>query len=345
MPKTALVIGATGGIGSETVLALQAHGWRVRAMNRNPGKAARRVRRLGPIEWVEGDSMKPGDVIRAADGVQIIFHGANPAGYKNWKGTILPMMRSTIEAARASGARILLPGTLYNFGPDAWPVVSPVSPQNPLTRKGRIRVEMEEMLAREVERGGIRAIIVRAGDFFGPGPGNSWFSSAIARKGKETTSSLYPGSRHVGHSWAYLPDLAETFALIADQETELPVFDVFTFGGHWFEGGADISYAVASAMGRPSMPVLRFPWPLFYLAAPFVGFCREVIEMRYLWRLPIRLDNSKLAALLGAEPHTDVDLAIHNALHGVSDLLQEPETSISLNRQSLVNNLFREGSE
>ncbi|MDE1173709.1 MAG: SDR family NAD(P)-dependent oxidoreductase [Parvibaculaceae bacterium] len=325
MPKTALVIGATGGIGSETVLALQAHGWRVRAMNRNPGEAARRFRRLGAIEWVEGDSMKPGDVIRAASGVQIIFHGANPAGYKNWKGTIVPMMRSTIEAARASGARILLPGTLYNFGPDAWPVVSSVSPQNPLTRKGRIRVGMEEMLAREIERGGVRAIIVRAGDFFGPGLGNSWFASAIARKGKETAFSLYPGSRHVGHSWAYLPDLAETFARIADREAELPAFDVFMFEGHWFERGVEISHAVGRAIGKPDMPVRRFPWPLFYLAAPFVGFCREVIEMRYLWKVPIRLDNRKLVAFLGVEPHTDTDRAIRSALQGVADLQPEPE--------------------
>ena len=37
---TALVIGATGGIGGELARTLLARGWRVRALNRNPEAAA-----------------------------------------------------------------------------------------------------------------------------------------------------------------------------------------------------------------------------------------------------------------------------------------------------------------
>jgi hypothetical protein len=53
------------------------------------------------------------------------------------------MLDSSIAAAKASGARILFPGTVYNFGPDAWPILREDSPQRPKTRKGAIRVEME----------------------------------------------------------------------------------------------------------------------------------------------------------------------------------------------------------
>ena len=41
--RTALVIGATGGVGGATAAALLKHGWRVRAMNRDPQGAARRT--------------------------------------------------------------------------------------------------------------------------------------------------------------------------------------------------------------------------------------------------------------------------------------------------------------
>jgi hypothetical protein len=34
----------------------------------------------------------------------------------------MPMIENTIAAARSSGARILFPGTIYNYGPDAFPV-------------------------------------------------------------------------------------------------------------------------------------------------------------------------------------------------------------------------------
>jgi hypothetical protein len=44
-----------------------------------------------------------------------------------------------LGAARANGARIVLPGTVYNFGPDAFPDLRETSPQNPVTAKGRIR--------------------------------------------------------------------------------------------------------------------------------------------------------------------------------------------------------------
>ena len=36
--RTALVIGATGGVGSEVAKALIAHGWHVRALTRNPAR-------------------------------------------------------------------------------------------------------------------------------------------------------------------------------------------------------------------------------------------------------------------------------------------------------------------
>jgi hypothetical protein len=40
----------------------------------------------------------------------------------------------------------VFPGTVYNFGPDAFPLLSEHSPQRPLTRKGQIRVDMERRL-------------------------------------------------------------------------------------------------------------------------------------------------------------------------------------------------------
>lgn len=224
--QTALIIGATGGIGSEVALALQAHGWRIRALNRAPVKAAKAMARLGPVEWVKGDAMNPADVLAAAKGVSLVFHGANPPGYKNWAGTALPMLESSIAAAKAVGARLVFPGTVYNFGPDVFPVVSETSPQNPHTRKGAIRVAMENRLA-DAARDGVKVLIVRAGDFFGPHSGNNWFAQGLIKPGKPVLSVTYPGPHKVGHAWAFLPDLAETFARLIDRDSELGAFEVF----------------------------------------------------------------------------------------------------------------------
>ncbi|MGJ4918129.1 hypothetical protein [Bradyrhizobium sp. SZCCHNR3003] len=72
--------------------------------------------------------------------------------------------------------------------------------------------------------------------------------------------------------------------------------------------------AVRRVVGRPDLPVKPFPWITLWLAAPFVRFMREAIEMRWLWKQSLALDNGKLASLLGAEPHTPLDDAVRAAL-------------------------------
>src|SRR6187402_3418113 len=177
MAKTALVIGATGGVGSEIARVLVKRGFRVRALHRNPEQATARMASLGAVEWLQGDAMNEADVVRAASGVSLVVHAANPPGYRNWKGLALPMLENSIAAARAARARLVLPGTVYNFGPEAFPLVAESAPQRPKTRKGAIRVAMEQRLA-QAAREGVPVLIVRAGDFFGAKGQNSWFNQA-----------------------------------------------------------------------------------------------------------------------------------------------------------------------
>ncbi len=42
-----------------------------------------------------------------------------------------------------------------------------------------------------------------------------------------------PREAGIGHAWAYLPDVGETFARLADREGELGPFARFHFAGHW----------------------------------------------------------------------------------------------------------------
>ena len=53
---------------------------------------------------------------------------------------------------------------------------------------------------------------------------------------------------------------------------------------------------------------------------PFVTVLREMLELRYLWQQPVRLDNAKLVAFLGAEPHTPLDEAVRTTLIGLGSL-------------------------
>ncbi len=190
--RTALVIGATGSFGGHAVSALIKHGWRIRALARDPAAAAAKAGPRMPIEWVKGDGMSAEDVTAAARGACVIVHAANPPGYKNWGGLVMPMTRATIAAAKAVGARIVVPGNVYNYAPDAGPSIAEDAPQTPVTRKGKIRVEMERAL-REATTAGAKVLILRAGDFFGPAAPNGWPNWLVLRSGGPGARGLLAG--------------------------------------------------------------------------------------------------------------------------------------------------------
>ncbi len=319
--RLALVIGATGGIGGAVAERLLAGGWRVRALNRDPDTARRTLDRPG-LEWVKGDAMIEADVVAAGRGASLVVHAANPAGYRNWAGLQMPMLNAAIAAARAAGARLIFPGTVYNYGPDAFPDLTEDGPQHPVTRKGAIRVQMEEAL-KAASAEGLKVLIVRAGDFFGPRTtANSWMASGLVKPGKLLAAVMYPGPLSVGHSWAYLPDAAEIMVTLAERD-DLGAFEVFHMRGHTVTGEALVA-ALSRVAGR-KLSVSRMPWFALPLIAPFNETMREMLEMRYLWETPVLLDNAKLTARLGAEPHTPIDAALRATLEGMNALPLRPQ--------------------
>ena len=318
----ALVLGASGGIGGEIARLLRDTGWDVLALKR--GLPTPTERRDG-MTWQRGDAMQRQDVLDAARGCAVIVHAVNPPGYRHWAEQVLPMVDNTIAAAIAERATVVLPGTVYNYGPDAGLPINEDSPQHPLTRKGHIRVQLEERL-RDATRQGARAIILRAGDFFGPRAGNSWFAQGLVEAGKPLRTIRQPGKPGVGHQWAYLPDVARTMLALIERRDTLEPFARFHMEGHWDTDGTAMIEAIRRVAGRHGMhpKVSRFPWWLTVLAAPFVPTLREMQEMRYLWERPVHMDGSRLEALLDGAPHTPLDEAVEATLRGLGCLPDMP---------------------
>src|SRR5262245_37787359 len=106
--RTALVLGASGGVGGEATRALLRRGWTVKALVRDPTRAREGWHGdgLAPA-WIEGDAMDKASVTTAAERCSLIVHAVNPPGYRDWDRLVLPMLENTIAAAQAAGARIV----------------------------------------------------------------------------------------------------------------------------------------------------------------------------------------------------------------------------------------------
>ena len=309
MERTALILGATGGVGGTVARRLAQSGWRIRALHRNP----QAVRAGRDHVWIRGDAMQAADVLAAGEDVQLIVHAVNPPGYRDWGRLVLPMLDNSIAAARTQHARILLPGTVYNYGPDVFPDIDEEAPQNPETVKGRIRVEMEHRLRRFAESGEGRVLIVRAGDYFGPDAGNNWFSQGVIGRRSRRPAITDPGKAGIAHQWAYLPDVAEVMARLVERD-DLADFATFHMAGHWDADGTAMVAAIVRALGAPAPRIRPMPWTMMRFAAPFVPLLKELVEMRYLWNRPVRLVNDRLLSVLGTEPRTPIDQAVNRTL-------------------------------
>ncbi|MGX9937828.1 NAD-dependent epimerase/dehydratase family protein [Advenella kashmirensis] len=324
--KRVLILGASGGIGGEVARQLCNADWQVVALRRALDS---QIEQREGITWVRGDAMNRQDVLNAARGCQVIVHAVNPPGYRHWGERVLPMVDNTIEAAIAECATIVLPGTIYNFGTDAFPLIAEDAPQNPHTRKGRIRVQMEQRL-RDATALGARVIIVRTGDFFGPRAGNNWFSQGLITPGRPLKKVFKPEKAGTGHQWAFLPDVARTMVALLNRRETLEPFARFHMKGHWDEDGTQMTNAICRVARRYGLDpkISAFPWWQIFLLAPLIPTLRELREMRYLWNLPVCLNADHLERTLGAEPHTPWDVAVEATLIGMGCIAHSPIASV-----------------
>jgi nucleoside-diphosphate-sugar epimerase len=131
-------------------------------------------------------------------------------------------------------------------------------------------VQMEQRL-RQATSQGCKVIVVCAGDFFGPKPGNSWFSQGLVKPGQAVKAINLPGAPGVGHQWAYLPDVARTMAELVQRRESLEPFALFHMRGHWDADGTALARAIGRVVtrrGGAQPKVSAFPWWLTALAAP-----------------------------------------------------------------------------
>ena len=317
MQTTVLILGARGRFGLAAARAFRDAGWRVLGQLR-PGAE---VPTEPGIEWLATDLHDTQALASAARGAAVLVHAINPP-YPRWEHEALPALDSAIELAKSLDALQLLPGNVYNIGPAMPAMLREDTPQQAQTRKGRLRIAMEQRLRQAGEDGQLRSVVIRAGDFFGSGKG-SWFDLAVTKNLRKGELS-YPGAWDVPTAWAYLPDLAQTFERLARcalvESGRFESFEMFHFKGYRLTGSDWL--AVLEPLAREqgwlaSKATLKrgaMPWWLFKALGWAVPMFRELAEMQYLWHTPHALANDKLEALIGPEPHTPLARAAQSAL-------------------------------
>ena len=266
MTQTVLILGASGRFGRHAAKAFADAGWQVRRFQRG------------------------GDLTEAAQGADVIVNAWNPP-YPEWESTVPGLTRQVIAAARSSGATVLIPGNVYVFGAEMPERIGPNVPHRAEHPLGRVRRDLEAAY----REAGVPTIILRAGDYLDTEASGNWFDAVLAKniaKGR----FVYPGARDIPHAWAYLPDLARVAVALAEKRAELPVFADLAFEGYTLSA-TEMAGPLSEATGR-KIVAKPMSWLPIKIARPFWRMAGGLLEMRYLWNTPHRLDGTALRRIL-----------------------------------------------
>lgn len=296
------VVFGAGQVGAGLARELQAQGFRVRV--------ARRSARGVPegVELAVGDARDPVFATRAAEGASVVYHCMNPSAYTGdaWEAELPAQGEALIAASRAAGARLVVLDNLYGYG-EVQGALREDTPLRAIGRKGRVRVRWAERLTRAGQEEGLRYVVGRAGDFFGPG------TTDQALLSEQVVAGLVSGKRPwlIGdpaapHAFSWVPDVVRGLASLGTAEADvegrvfhLPVVEVAP--GALVERLSQ-ALGVTTRHRHAGRTLLR-------LLSPFVPFFGEVLETLYQWERPFLVDDQAFLTRF-ARQRTSVEEAV-----------------------------------
>jgi len=284
MKRSKIVVAGAGQIGTPVVERLVAEGHEVVWVSRSkPGRIPAGARHVAL------DAQRGEEVAKVATGARAIIAAVNPPIYDAavWKETLVPLNAGLIDAARRSGARLVLLDSLYMYALDHGPL-RPTTPQEPVSEKGKIRKALADILV-AAQREGVRAVSLRASDFLGQDLDRSLLSPSAIDRIKRGKSPLLIGDPDVLHAFSMRDDVVDGLVRLAfaEDDVEGQVFHapvVHETTRNLVEREAQKHGAHVKAWALPA-------W-LLHVAGLFDRNTRGLVEMLPQWTAPYLVDDS-----------------------------------------------------
>jgi nucleoside-diphosphate-sugar epimerase len=272
-PRLALVTGATGFTGGHLARALRERGWPVRALVRDPSRAAA-LEALG-VEMAKGDVTDAEAVDRAVAGCSHVFHIA--ALYREakhpdrvYRAVNVTGTRHLLDAAaRHEVKRFVHCSTVGVHGDVDRLPADEEAPFNPGDIYQATKLE-GELLVKQALEAGVPGTIFRPVGIYGPG--DVRFLKLF--KGIHTGRFRMFGSGEVAYHMTYVSDLVEGILLCGEHPAA--VGEAFILAGPRHTSINELVELVAAALDR-APPKGRLPLaPLLAAAWLCEGICRPL---------------------------------------------------------------------
>ena len=285
VPPLHTILGAGGTIASELLPVLLAQGERVRLVSRHPTPVA-------GVETQAADFLDAEQTRQAVAGSAIVYllvgleYNADV-----WRRDWPVLMRNVLAACQAAGAKLIYLNSLYTFGRVSGPITE-ATPRHPVSEKGRILVEIENLLLAEMNSGGLAAIIAKASDFYGPGvTQKSAAGILVFSRLKKGQTPQWAVNADVPRTYTYTPDAARALYILSQHPEAFNQTWILPAASPTLTGREFVALA-AQAMQGKSQPQVVPKWVL-WLVGRFVPFLKEAYEMLYQDEYGYVLDSAR----------------------------------------------------
>ncbi len=287
-----VVLGGTGGVGSAVVRELARQGRRVRAVSRTGTGAL-----PAGVESVAADTSTTEGARTACAGAEVVYCCTNPP-YDQWAARFPALVDAAIAGAASAGAKLVMADNLYIYPPTSQPLTEDM-PWQPITRKGKVRVALDETLLAAHRSGQVRVAIGRASDYYGPNApasfvGEMFFGQVLAGKGVQ-----WPGRINLPRSLSYTDDFARGLVTLGERDAALgqvwhiPTAEPLT---------ATQFVALAAEVAGTGAHATAVSPLMMRMVGLFVMPVRESIEMIYENTEPFVVDGGKFTRAFGFTP-------------------------------------------
>lgn len=205
------ILGASGQIGRELALALKRDfSGDIRLVSRQPRKV-NDTDQLHAADLLDAEQTR-----RAVDGSHTVYLTVGlPMDTRLWVEQWPILMRNTIDACAAAGARLVFFDNTYMYPQDDRPQTEETAfrPNGP---KGEVRAAIANELLDAIAKQRVQALICRAPEFYGPGRTQSITNITIIeplRRGRTAKVLLRDDTRR---SLVFTPDASRAMALLGN---------------------------------------------------------------------------------------------------------------------------------
>ena len=288
------LFGAAGAIGRSLADELKKRNQPYRVVGRDRSRIEKAFGHEPLAEITTWNPDDPASVREAARGIDTIIYLVG-VPYNHFE--LHPKtMQQTLDGAIAEGVRrILLIGTVYPYGSPVTARVTEGHPRNPVTFKGKMRKEQEDLLLAADAAGKIEGVVLRLPDFYGPDVEKSFLYRVFKAAAHGGTADMI-GPIDTQHEFVYVPDVGPVaLDLAARPEAHGRWWNFAGPGATTQQQMAEMAFAVT---GRK--PKLRVAGKtMLRIVGLFNPEMKEMVEMHYLQTTPVLMDDNALVKLLG----------------------------------------------